>query len=107
MRQESKTRVPEVAQSLRLAQPAKYRIKVQGWLEPDWSDWMEGLTITTETASHVEPVTTLTGELVDQAALYGVLCRLYNLGVPLLSVEYMASLETPGQNKHQNGTDSA
>ncbi len=77
------------SRSLRLAQPARYRIKVQGWLEPDWSDWLEGLEITTVREAEAPPVTVLTGNLADQAALHGVLFRLYNMGLPLLSVELL------------------
>ena len=66
-----------------LAQPATYQIKVPGHLDESWSDWVGGMTITVE--SEGPPVTTLTGRL-DQAALQGLLRRLYSLGLPLVSV---------------------
>ena len=66
--------------------PATYQISVQGRIDPDWSDRLAGMTIRliTEEASH--PVTTLDGELSDQAALLGVLNSFYELHLPVLSV---------------------
>jgi hypothetical protein len=63
--------------------PASYQIRVKGHLEDKWSDWFDGLTI------HPQPddETLLAGLVADQAALYGVLLKLHNLGLPLLSVE--------------------
>jgi hypothetical protein len=67
--------------------PATYRIRVRGYLDSSWSDRLGGLTIT-PTGQDDEPVeTTLYGQVVDQAALAGVLCALYDLHLPLLSVE--------------------
>jgi ABC-2 type transport system ATP-binding protein len=59
-----------------------YRIRVQGHLEGSWSEWFEGLTLTR--ADEDEMV--LSGPIVDQAALHGVLAKVRNLGLPLLSV---------------------
>ena len=74
-----------VKQKLTLDQPATYQIKVPGHLDESWSDWAGGMTITVESDGDGPPVTTLTGT-VDQAALQGLLRRLYSLGLPLLSV---------------------
>lgn len=63
-------------------QPAYYQIHVRGYLDQDWQDWFGGLTI-----SHPEEgITALSGLLIDQAALHGILSQLYGLGFPLLSV---------------------
>jgi hypothetical protein len=70
---------------LSLDRPATYQIKVPGQLDEGWSDWAGGMTITVEREGDGPPVTTLTGTL-DQAALQGVLRRLYSLGLPLVSV---------------------
>ena len=67
--------------------PVACRIRVQGVLDQTWSDTMGGLTISLDTESGALPVTTLTGELLDQAALMGVINHLYNLLLPLISVE--------------------
>jgi len=74
---------------LHLDEPAKYRIQIQGSLGPHWSELMGGLEISV-TKSQDLPVTTLTGEVRDQAALMGVLNGLYALGYALLSVEYQS-----------------
>jgi hypothetical protein len=74
-----------VKQKLTLDQPATYQIKVPGHLDETWSDWAGGMTIKVESEGDGPPVTTLTGT-VDQAALQGLLRRLYSLGLPLLSV---------------------
>ncbi len=68
-------------------EPLACRIRVQGVLDQKWSDYMGGLTISLDTESGSYPVTTLTGELLDQAALAGVLDHLYGLLLPLISVE--------------------
>jgi hypothetical protein len=70
---------------LTLDRPATYQIKVPGHIGESWSDWPGGMTITVESDSDGLPVTTLTGT-VDQAALQGLLRRLYSLGLPLISV---------------------
>jgi len=74
---------------LTLDRPATYQIKVPGYLGESWSDWIEGIAITVDNVGDDEgnnhPVTTLTGRL-DQAALQGLLRRLYGLGLPLISV---------------------
>ena len=70
---------------LTLYRPAIYQIKVPGELDESWSDWVAGMTITVESQVEGPPVTTLTATL-DQAALHGVLRRLYSVGLPLISV---------------------
>ena len=56
-----------------------------GKLDESWSEWAGGMTIKVECAGDGLPVTTFTGS-VDQAALQGLLRRLYSLGLPLISV---------------------
>ena len=77
-------------QKLTLDRPATYQIKVPGELDESWSDWAGGMTITVESAGDSSPVTTLTGTIADQAALQGLLRRLYALGLPLISVHCVA-----------------
>ncbi len=72
-------------QKLTLCWPTTYQIKVPGVLDERWSDWNGGMTVTVESDSDGLPITTLTGT-VDQAALQGLLRRLYSLGLPLISV---------------------
>lgn len=75
----------EVKQKLTLDRPATYQIKVPAHLDESWSEWAENMTITVETEGNGSPITILTGT-VDQAALLGLLRRLYSLGLPLISV---------------------
>ena len=75
----------KVRQKLTLDRAVTYRIKVPGQIGESWSDWAGGMTITVESESDGLPVSTLTGAL-DQAALQGLLRRLYSLGLPLISV---------------------
>ena len=62
--------------------PVRYQIRFQGQLDPSWSTWFDGLTITHEVTGQ----TVLTGHLPDQAALYGVLEKARNLNLTLVSV---------------------
>ncbi len=75
----------EIKQKLTLDRPATYQIKVPGHLDERWSDWTGETTVTVGSDDDGLPVTTLTGT-VDQAALQGLLRRLYSLGLPLISV---------------------
>ena len=69
--------------------PAFYRIQVQGSLGEHWSESMGGLSISVSGEREL-PVTTLSGEVLDQAALLGVLNGLFGMGFTLLSVEYQS-----------------
>ena len=60
---------------------AVYRIRVKGTLGPEWADWFGGLEIAAQGDE-----TLLVGPVADQAALYGTLARIRNLGLPLISV---------------------
>jgi hypothetical protein len=64
------------------AQPEIYQIKIKGHLGAKWIDWFDGLTITLEDNGD----TLLTGPVIDQAALHGILKKIRDLGMPLLSV---------------------
>ena len=70
---------------LTLDQTLVYQIKISGQLSENWSDWIEKMVIEVECMDDSSPVTTLTGP-VDQAALQGLLRRLYYLGFPLISI---------------------
>jgi hypothetical protein len=86
----SDKRIPKIEIDL----PMRYQIRLQGHLGLQWTAWFEGLTITLEE----DGVTLLTGPVIDQAALYGLLRKTRDLGMPLLSVNRVE----PGQNEtHQ------
>ena len=62
-------------------QPIVYQIRIKGHLDRRWTDWFEGLTITLEDNGD----TLLTGPVEDQAALHGLLRKVRDLGMPLIS----------------------
>ena len=64
-------------------QPELYEIRIKGQLDNRWAAWFEGLTITREDNGD----TRLTGPVVDQAALHGLLRKVRDLGLPLVSKE--------------------
>jgi hypothetical protein len=63
-----------------------YQIRVRGQLDARWSDWLGGMVIAYETGSDGLPVTLITGAVPDQAALRGILCKLWDLNLRLISV---------------------
>ena len=77
---------------LRLETPSTYRIRVQGRVDSSWADRLGGMTVTEDSSYDQAAVTILEGHLPDQAALSGVLNTLYEMHLPLLSVE---SLDEP------------
>jgi hypothetical protein len=73
-----------------MERPTVYRIRVRGQLSPQWSSWFEGLEV------HVlAEETELVGPLKDQAALHGVLARMRDLGLELLSIDTVATALAP------------
>ena len=71
-----------MAEVIESEQPTVYQIRVKSHLSSDWTDWFEGLTITPEEDGD----TLLTGPVVDQSALYGLLKKVRDLGMPLVSL---------------------
>jgi hypothetical protein len=78
-------------------EPSIYRIRVGGKVKGSWSEWFNGMTIEFEMEDIENPVSTLTGYLTDQSALHGVLNKIRNLGLKLLSVEQINT----EQNKYK------
>jgi hypothetical protein len=72
----------------KLDQPATYEIRLGAQLSPQWVDWFDGLAITLEESGQ----TTLVGPVADQAALFGLLKKVRDLGIPLLSVNLIPPL---------------
>ena len=70
-----------------MKEPAIYRIRVRGHLDPKWSERLEGMNITEVRHSEKDDETILVGRLADQAALAGVMNTLYEQHLPVLSVD--------------------
>jgi hypothetical protein len=73
-------------------EPELYEIRLKGHLDDKWADWFEGLTITRADSGE----TLLTGLVVDQAALHGVLRKVRDLGLPLVSVNQIDPKQANG-----------
>ena len=72
-----------------------YEIRIEGHIGDSWSSWFEGLTIRHEESGE----TVLTGPLVDEAALYGVLAEIRDLGLPLVELKRIQGGEMPSQHQ--------
>ena len=79
----------------------QYEIRLKGHLDARWDDRFEGLTITLENGD-----TLLSGPVADQAALHGLLKKVRDLGMPLLSVNQVTSLEPTNQSKKEKRMNS-
>ncbi len=90
------------SQRPRLDQPATYAIRVQGRLDAGWSAWFDDLTVSVAGGGGAPAVTTLTGPVIDQVALHGLLARIRDLGLPLLSVECLEELAYPHADTAQH-----
>ena len=71
---------------LTLFQPARYEIQVVGHLSSEKATWFENLCLTNEFDEDGNPITVLTGQVLDQSMLHGLLTRIRDLGIPLLNV---------------------
>ena len=83
---------------LSIDQPAQYRIRIRGELDERMSDRLSGMRISHQPQEDGSIVTILEGQLVDQAALFGVLVALYNLRLPLFSVECIDNEKDDGNS---------
>jgi hypothetical protein len=79
--------------------PTRYEIRLQGHLDPRWTAWFDGLSLTNDG----DGTTALRGPVADQAALHGVLQKVRDTGLPLLSVTRLDPLrpDTPTAPSHQ------
>jgi len=68
-----------------------YEFRVQGELDDCWSDWFNGMTIRAEYKSEDRPVTIITGRVLDQVALHGILAKIRDLNLKLISVRKLGS----------------
>ena len=81
-----------MGKEFRPRQPMIYQIKIKGHLDSEWSDWFEGLAVTQAERGD----TLLTGPVVDDAALHGLLKKIRDLGMPLISVNRIEASQVDG-----------
>ncbi|HEX5940692.1 MAG TPA: hypothetical protein VFY66_00380 [Anaerolineales bacterium] len=84
--------------SMDSSQPKIYQIRIKEHLSREWTDWFEGLTITLEENGD----TLLTGPVIDQAALYGLLKKVRDLGMALVSVNPVQVTQQHLENGNKN-----
>ena len=82
------------ASSDRRRELGQYEIRLKGHLEPRWVAWFDGLSLTQES----DGTTVIRGEVIDQAALHGLLSKVRDLGLPLVAVTQL-------NPKHSEGTE--
>ncbi len=70
-----------------MERPFAYQVRVWGELDESWSEWLDGMDVIHETDSDGSNITTLAGTDIDQAALHGILNRIRDLNLTLLSVQ--------------------
>jgi hypothetical protein len=80
--------------------PDRYEIRLKGHLDPRWANRFDGMTLTT----HDDGTTLLEGPVVDQAALHGLLSKLRDIGLPLLSVTQVDLDQPTGPHPKPNNT---
>ena len=87
--------------------PGEYEIKVKGHLDERKSYWFEGLTLTAGFDEDGRPITTFSGPLADQAALHGVLAKIRDMNLPLISVSQIepGSGDETGRDKEEKLSD--
>jgi hypothetical protein len=77
--------------------PGWYEIRLQGHLDPHWAAWLDGMHIAPDT----DGTTVLLGPVIDQSALHGLLARLRDIGLPLISVAQTERKQTPEPTRTQ------
>jgi hypothetical protein len=69
-----------------VSEQTKYQIRIQGWIGQHWANWFGGLAMTYEGTEDASPLTVLTGPVADQSALRGILDKIWDLNLTVLSV---------------------
>ena len=80
----------------------RYQIRVGGWIGERWAAWFDGMGMTYEGTGDQAPVTVLTGPVGDQAALRGILTRIWDLNLTVISV-HQVKTDAPSEGGASNG----
>ncbi len=80
---------------------ARYEVRVKGHLGERWAEWLDGLTLTCGFGSDGTPITTLAGPIVDQSALHGLLAKIRDMGVQLISVDRLGPPKDQHEESHE------
>ena len=91
----------KITAGLQRTQSAKYQVKIQGRQMEGWADWMNDLEIVTERTSDEITITTLTGIVKDQSGLHGLLNRIRDLSIPLISVQFIDSIRIEKESNNE------
>ena len=83
------------AASATRSEPREYEIRLKGHLEARWAAWFDGLSLTPES----DGTTVIRGSVIDQAALHGLLCKVRDLGLPLIAVTQIDSKQMKWREK--------
>ena len=75
---------------LRHSAPSVYEVRVQGRIDSQWTKWFDDMTLCTDEIDETLVFTTISGAVVDQAALLGLLQKLYSLGLPICELRQVA-----------------
>lgn len=85
---------------------ARYTILVEGRLSKSWSEWFSGMEVTFEGQNDAIPITKLAGVLTDQVALRGILIRIWDLNLTVVSVERIEETPERVERKRNDRNDS-
>ena len=91
----------KIAAGLQIIQSAKYQIKIQGRQTEGWADWMDDLEVVTERDAEETTITVLNGFVKDQSGLHGLLNRIRDLSIPLISVQFIHSMSLEKESKNE------
>ena len=83
--------------------PTNYEIKLRGRLDKRWERWFEDLIITAEVDEEGMPITVLSGRIADQAALHGILAKIRDIGISLISVHQVGVAKENGLSSDSGG----
>ena len=83
---------------------ASYKIQIRGHVGQDWSEWFSDLKLAADYAADGTPITVLSGPIPDQAALHGVLARIRDMGLQLISVGRIEESDVTGDGELREGS---